>query len=120
MSRKTARRQRAIEDVLAGAAVLANGVLLLVPDGLPAGGAAGLELPARLEVWRVAAGLSKVQASRVFDVPVLTWYRWVGGTNPTPAHTAQLCRVLDAAAAVRSLPRQNLSVARPGVKTVGL
>jgi hypothetical protein len=72
-----------------------------------------------LEFWRVASGLTGVQAARVFDVPVLTWYRWIGGTEPNPKHAVQLRKVLDAACQ-RSRPRQNLPVVRPGAKTVRL
>jgi hypothetical protein len=74
-------------------------------------------LPVLLELWRAAAGLTGVQASRVFDVPVLTWYRWIGGTEPNPKHAVQLRKVLDAACQ-RSRPRQDLPVVRSRAKTV--
>jgi hypothetical protein len=62
------------------------------------GETAAARLARRLEVWRARAGLTKVQAARVFDVPVQTWYRWIAGTEPTERNRAQLVRVLDAAA----------------------
>ncbi len=61
---------------------------ILVPQG---------NLAVRLERWRAAAGLTKVQAARVFDVDVLTWYRWVRGGEPAEGTRGKLHRVLEAA-----------------------
>jgi hypothetical protein len=64
-------------------------------------------LARRLEGWRWRAGLTKVQAARVFDVPVQTWYRWIAGGEPTERNRAQLVRVLKASRGSRGQNRRS-------------
>jgi hypothetical protein len=77
---------------LEGALLRGGGVVLMSP-GQPH----LTRLALRLEWWRKRAGLTKVQAARVFGVPVQTWYRWIAGGEPTERNRAQLVKVLKAA-----------------------
>jgi hypothetical protein len=75
-------------------------VVLMAPGRNPswmAGEVGMTRLARRLETWRRRAGLTKVQAARVFEVPVQTWYRWIAGGEPSEANRAQLVKVLGAA-----------------------
>ncbi len=82
-------------------ALLRGGEIVLVSPGFKPSVMAGevgmTRLARRLEAWRRRAGLTKVQAARVFDVPVQTWYRWIAGGEPTERNPYQLVKVLDAA-----------------------
>jgi hypothetical protein len=87
-------------SVLEGA-LLRGGEIVLVSPGHNSRWMAGevgmARLARRLETWRRRSGLTKVQAARVFDVPVQTWYRWIAGGEPTERNRAQLNKVLNAA-----------------------
>ncbi len=85
--------------------LLRGGEILLMEPGSSSGGSGPSvkrsRLAQKLEMWRKRAGLTKVQAARVFGVDVLTWYRWIDGVEPSARHLVQLVKVLHAAVGTR-------------------
>ncbi len=87
-------------SVLEGALDRGGEVVMMTSPRNPrwmAGEVGMARLARRLETWRRRAGLTKVQAARVFGVPVQTWYRWIAGGEPSEENRAELVKVLKAA-----------------------